>query len=147
MPEDRDIRALRNFDDQGLIASLPVEILMELQSQLAHLNPDGTVLDRAIVHRLAKDRAADMVLSKLGGMAVDRTVCQVAKKFPQTRGLLEWPGCYDAFDQKPTLIVGQIVGYWGYWFNRHGQLSQKPFAIYGTHPARIFGRRRSLTLH
>jgi len=44
-------------------ASFPVEILMQLEPELANVDADRAVFDDAVILRLAEDGAADVVLA------------------------------------------------------------------------------------
>src|ERR1035438_5131401 len=60
----------RNLDNGSFVAAFPIEILMQLEPQLADVDADRAVLNYAVILGFAEDGAADAVLAQILGLAV-----------------------------------------------------------------------------
>jgi hypothetical protein len=61
--KERGVCALRNLNDRRFVAAFAVKILMQLEPQLANVDTNRAVFDDAVILRLAKDGAADVVFA------------------------------------------------------------------------------------
>ena len=66
---------------------------MQLETQLADMYANRTVLDNAVVLSLSEDGASDPVLAQVLRLAVESSLCQEAQQIPEPRRFLKrWAG-------------------------------------------------------
>jgi hypothetical protein len=102
--EDGRVTALRQFDDDGLFASLPGEVLLQPFSELRGLHPYQVVLARVIAGRPAEDRNADLLLGDGALRIFELPLPHVQKEFPQAIGSLKSRTGADPVKQLPLLF-------------------------------------------
>ena len=59
LAKERNKAALRNFEDDGLFVPYHIEILVQLQTQLANVNAHRAVFGRAVVSRFTEHSATN----------------------------------------------------------------------------------------
>src|SRR5579862_855924 len=106
--KDRGVRAFRYLDNKGFRTAFAIEVLVELEAQLAHVHPHGAVIDNAVVNRLAEYGAADAMLGQIGDMPMEASLRHVTEKIPDPCRFLEGRAGGDALNQLPACIRFQV---------------------------------------
>ncbi len=68
-PKEGRVSPFWDLDDGGFFPAFSIEILVQLETQLPHMNPYGTVLNDAIALGLAKNSAANSVFAQILDLA------------------------------------------------------------------------------
>src|ERR1035437_1269103 len=100
--KERGVSTFRNLNDACFVAALAIEILMQLEPQLADVNADRAVLDDTVILGLAEDGAADAVFTQVLGLAVQSSLSQEVQQISEPGRLLDGRTGGDPFDQLPA---------------------------------------------
>lgn len=85
---------------------------MQLQPKLAHVYPDGAILEGAVIGRFPHHRMADFLLSQvlgqIGCRERKRLLSKIKQKVTKAGGFLKGGACGNALDELPTLVQDQL---------------------------------------
>jgi hypothetical protein len=82
IPKEGGVCTFRNFDDDRFAAAFPIKILVQLETQLAHVNADRTIVNDTIILSFAEDCASDSVFGQILCMPVERPLGKKAQQIP-----------------------------------------------------------------
>src|SRR6266851_2343221 len=71
--EDRRIVSLWQFDDEGLVRSLPREILLQPFPEIGSVHPNGVVQSGVVISRAPEDTIPNFLFMDIGGPFVQHT--------------------------------------------------------------------------
>ena len=103
-PEDRDIAALGNFEDNGFLEAFPREVAIEPLAQVACLRADDAVFRRIVGRCPAEDPLADEHLGQVVCRARQLAVNHVGQKLLQPVSTTEIFTGDDPLHQGPAVL-------------------------------------------
>ena len=87
--EHRNIRALGDDNDHGLVSTDSGKIALQLETEEARLRTDNVVLTRAVIERPAEYVRPDLLFGDLVDVPGERAFTDVQEEIFQAGGLLE----------------------------------------------------------
>jgi hypothetical protein len=93
----------------NFVTAFLVKILMQAETELAHVDPHRTIFGRTVAGRLAENGLTDLALGQGLGLAADRVFRKIRKQAVEVGGFLERGRVKNALNEHPTRIGPEIL--------------------------------------